>query len=476
MIVSVETPVFKGGWLKRCIDSVLYQSSPNWKLSLLWDGGDEQSRQILEEVDRLGHPNVNVYFEPNRGIARARHTLSERSEGDFILPLDDDDALPFHAVERFLEVAQTRPWASVIRAQRKFIDESGRVLDTPAWFPFEPRHYQHGMVTDLFNHSQPYLIRRSAYDRTQGWEGFEDFRYAGEDCDIYLKLEEQGSIELLDDVLYYYRINSDRASLVLTDDAAFEMWRRLADKTIERIGLDLRRTNDQVPYHYERTRRLEPAFGNTDFVIVAGANDAPIRSERIASTLRNAGAERSAIRRVSHAGSAHLGAATANGSRPFTCLIDARLSVPNARDFSALFEAMTELDADLASPKLVSEDGFIVCADPSFTVEQRPEHGNGTWDDGRQDRRTRADWLPETLVVFRSEVVRAVGGFDAEFVHDRASMIDFCLRARQRDFHCAYAGDVEIVSRGPDPNRDLESDIERIRVKWAAYPQLFRRD
>ena len=39
MIVSIETPVFKGGWLQRCIDSVLYQSSPQWRLPLPWDGG-----------------------------------------------------------------------------------------------------------------------------------------------------------------------------------------------------------------------------------------------------------------------------------------------------------------------------------------------------------------------------------------------------------------------------------------------------
>ena len=109
MIVSIEVPVFKGGWLQRCIDSVLYQSSPNWKLSLLWDGGDDKSRQILEKLKRRKHPNVTVYFAKNRGIARARRFLTEHSEGDFILPVDDDDALPFNTVERFLAVAEQKP-------------------------------------------------------------------------------------------------------------------------------------------------------------------------------------------------------------------------------------------------------------------------------------------------------------------------------------------------------------------------------
>src|SRR5581483_547814 len=131
MIVSIETPVFKGALLRRCIDSVLHQSSPNWHFSLLWDGGDQESRRILEELAREQRANVHVQFAENRGIARARRFLTEHSTGEYILPLDDDDALPFHAVERFLQIAEQKPWASVIRAQRKIVDQEGKVLDTP---------------------------------------------------------------------------------------------------------------------------------------------------------------------------------------------------------------------------------------------------------------------------------------------------------------------------------------------------------
>ena len=56
MLISIETPVFKGTRLRRCIDSVLNQSSPSWHLSLLWDGGDEESRKILEEQDTPAIP------------------------------------------------------------------------------------------------------------------------------------------------------------------------------------------------------------------------------------------------------------------------------------------------------------------------------------------------------------------------------------------------------------------------------------
>ncbi len=265
--VSVETPVFKGSFLIPCVESALHQTSTDWRLSLLWDGGDDLSRRILERLAALDHPRIAVHFEPNRGIARARRLLSERAGGEFILPLDDDDVLAAEAVERFLAGARSRPWCGIVRARREFIDESGAPVEMDPWFPFEPRHYQDGMVTDLYNHCQPYLIRRAAYARTAGWEGFADFKFAGEDCDIFTKVEEVASIELLDEVLYHYRLHGRRASLWLKPEGALEMWRRLADKTIARAGLPLARSNEVQPFRYRRLPQPRGRQEEIDFVI-----------------------------------------------------------------------------------------------------------------------------------------------------------------------------------------------------------------
>ena len=189
MQVSIEVPVFKGRFLRPCIDSVLAQTSDAWTLSLYWNGGDEQSRTILERLQHEGDARVRVFFGENRGIAGGRKFLTDHSEGDYILPLDDDDILCPRAVERFLRVATECPWASLIRARRVLIDVEGNIVEQEPWFPFGPRSYDRGMVTDVFNQSQPYLIRRSAYNRTRGWTGFPDFMGAGEDCDIFLQLE-----------------------------------------------------------------------------------------------------------------------------------------------------------------------------------------------------------------------------------------------------------------------------------------------
>lgn len=475
--VSVEIPAFKGGWLQRCIDSVLYQSSPHWRLSVVWDGGDEESRRVLEALDRRRLPNVQVFFNENQGIARARRFLSEHSEGDYILPLDDDDALPFNAVERFLRAAEQRPWASVIRAKRKFIDEEGKVVHAEPWFAFEPRHYQYGMVRDVSNHSQPYLISRAAYDRTSGWEGFADFQQAGEDCDIYLKLEETGAIELLDEVLYYYRINGDRASLVLTDEAAFEMWRRLADKTIERTGIPVRRVTDEPPFDYERVPRAGLAIDAVDFVVMGASPEAggSLAANRSVAALGRSGVAADAIRVVVGGTPAALNRALAETSRAVVCMVDAAVDLADRDALEGLLEAMTRADADLASPRLETEDGFTVYAGGGFGRSGRPEKlRDGAWRGGERPHASATAWLTERFVLVRREVAAAVGGFDEGYRHARHAMVDFCLKARQREFSCVHLGRNPFVHHAPEPSLGGDADLRRLAARWRAHPALLR--
>ncbi|HEY0512616.1 MAG TPA: glycosyltransferase [Thermoanaerobaculia bacterium] len=267
MIVSIEIPVVKGGWLIPCIESVLHQTSSDWRLSLLWDGGDELSRSILQRVERLGHPRLRVYYQERTGIAASRRFLTAASAEALILPVDDDDLLAPTAVEELLAAAQAMPWSGIVRARRDFIDEAGRRVPMADWFPFEPRHFDRGMTTDLYNHSHPYLIRRSAYDKTAGWRGFTDFQLAGEDCDIFLQIEEVATIELLDRCLYSYRLHPRRASNQLGPAAAEEMWRRLADQTLARRGLPLARVNEIQPFQYRGVPRPRPGLPEIDCVV-----------------------------------------------------------------------------------------------------------------------------------------------------------------------------------------------------------------
>jgi len=251
MSVSVEIPVFKHPFLTDAIQSVLRQTYSDWRLYLLSDGASRKAQSIMREWSV--HPRIEVRFEENAGVGPARRKLTEWSDSDFILTMDDDDLLLEGCLSRMVACMEAHPEAGIVRARRVFIDKKGRTVNEPQWFPFEPRSMFQGMTRDVHNHSQPALIRRAAYEKTPGWFGFQEFGGAGEDCDLFLKIEEVASIVLLDEALYAYRLHRSRFSRNLGSKSALEMWRRLADMTIERRGLKLVRTNQTPPFEYVRT-------------------------------------------------------------------------------------------------------------------------------------------------------------------------------------------------------------------------------
>lgn len=615
-MIAVETPVFKGGWLVPCIESILYQTSHRWTYYLVWDGGDELSRRVLEIVQQLDHPRLRVFFSANQGIARARHFLSSQSVEEYILSVDDDDMLGAAAVEEFLQAAALYPWSSIIRARRRFIDEEGKLVDMEEWFPFENRKYRHGMVTDLHNHCQPALMRRSAYVQTAGWEGFPDFFYAGEDCDIYLKLEEKGSVELIDKLLYFYRLNPQRTSHELKPEGAYEMWRRLADRTIARIGLPVKRLNERPPFEYTRDNppaltqdmidfvipfydadeeelpyeqgrpstaskpeyfeltgynhfpqalpanlqccdRIELLFSTekhaagilrldiqgsvTGTVIATGeaeweglqevakavsftlrriaepANEPycmqlrflPARKnygtikvlyyeleepkfiarffkrepgcskkvlERCLRSLRKAGIPDESIHIVNQkrSSAANRNSGFYRSSKPLVCFLDDDVELISPDTFAGLLKEMMATGADIIGPRLITPAGKIFCADPFFTEGLRPvPKGIGEEDDGTYHYTSEVPWLPSTLFIVKREVMMAVNGFDEGYAGSQMEDVDFCLKARQRDFKCVYAGTIPVIHYNNQRNDRFAENFERFMRRWKQHAGLF---
>ena len=250
--VSVEVPVFKPTFLEDTIESVLAQTFDDCLLVLLSDGAPWRARRIMK---RYRSRKVMIHFQENRGIGPSRKRLSGMTDSEFILSLDDDDMLEPTTVEEMVACMEAHPDAAVVRARRRFVGRRGQSIDATPWFPFEPRTQYAGMTVDLHNHSQPALMRRTHYEKTEGWGGFEGFTGAGEDCDMFLKMEEVGPIVLLDRTLYRYRLHHNRFSRELGPESAYTMWRLLADLTIKRRRLPLERVNDRPPFEY---RELPP--------------------------------------------------------------------------------------------------------------------------------------------------------------------------------------------------------------------------
>lgn len=464
--VSIETPVVRGTWLVPCIESVLAQTSPRWHFSLLWDGGDELSREILQHLDAVGHPRITVDFAGGLGIARARRFLTERSTGDYILPLDDDDLLVPFAVERFLASAAEMSWGGILRARRGFVDARGRRLEMRDWFPFEPRTYFRGMTCDLYNHSQPALITRAAYRRTAGWEGFPEYRYAGEDCDIFLKIEEVAEIELLDEVLYLYRVNPSRTSLDLGLEAAQDMWRRIALTALQRRQLAMKLVSREQPFVYSFERQRPARITDLDILLVGD----PTLWER---ALPELGLDGEALHLLPPGcARARLSEAARSCRRRFVCMVHGDVEPPPGAAFRRLLAVLAAGKADLVAPRLCTADGRIASAVPYFDLDMTPCTRSGEPDRGQYDHATEVPWLPSAFLLLKREVARCIAGFSEELPPGALSDADFCLQARSRNFVCGHVGELAVTVRSPLWWDCDGAGLQLFRRRWSRQRHL----
>ena len=264
-MISIEVPVYYGGFLIQCIDSVLKQSSHDWELLLLWNDGDEVSKKILEKINDLNNPKINVlFFEQRQGIGKARQFLTDHSKGEFVFPVNDNEILDINCIQLFFNTAKKASWSGIIRARRKFIDIKGQIIDTKDHVSFCNRHYANGMTLDLKNFASPYIIRRSIFNKTSGWDVHENMNSDILDADIFSKMEELSEIELMDNSLIYCRLNQQSTYIQHLSDHFFV---ELSDKILQRRNLLLDRTNTIMPFTYKKAYHSSVTCDMLDIVI-----------------------------------------------------------------------------------------------------------------------------------------------------------------------------------------------------------------
>lgn len=76
--------------LKRCVESVLGQTCPDWEALIVDDGSTDGTPAVAQELcARDGR--IRYIRQPNGGVSAARNTGIDAAQGDYVLFLDADD-------------------------------------------------------------------------------------------------------------------------------------------------------------------------------------------------------------------------------------------------------------------------------------------------------------------------------------------------------------------------------------------------
>ena len=207
--VSVVIPVYNGErYLQQAIDSVLAQTYADVEIVVIDDGSTDSSPTMLREYgDRL-----RVYHQPNCGnVGLVRNTGIERSHGEFIAFLDQDDWWLPEKLSLQVQAMRSSDSIGLVHTAVTDFDDDGcsesGLLNPDA----HPERIQGRCFEELLQGNPMYnssvLVRRSALQKV----GVCDLQIPGntvQDYDLWLRIAKAFDFGFVSEPVTCYRMHS----------------------------------------------------------------------------------------------------------------------------------------------------------------------------------------------------------------------------------------------------------------------------
>ena len=90
-LISVIIPAYNAEiFIRRTLDSILAQTYTNIEILVVDDGSQDRTAEIVESFVEKDS-RVTLLKQKNAGVATARNLAIEKSNGEYIAPIDADD-------------------------------------------------------------------------------------------------------------------------------------------------------------------------------------------------------------------------------------------------------------------------------------------------------------------------------------------------------------------------------------------------
>lgn len=227
-MVSILVPVYNAApFLRQCVDSITGQTYTDLQVVLINDGSTDGSWEILQELARQDK-RLEVYSQPNCGVAATRNHLLDKVRGDFVLFVDSDDWIELNTVETLLHEQAKADYDMVMfQGVGMAVNNNGVITRENAVKQFLEHKIFNGMLWNkLFRTT---LVNGIKLDETVSY---------GEDALlVWQVLQRVKSISIIDAELYHYRENENSLSLQKFNGrkfSAYTVWNDISSDTIER--------------------------------------------------------------------------------------------------------------------------------------------------------------------------------------------------------------------------------------------------
>lgn len=206
-LISIIIPCYnQAQYLDECLQSVMDQTYQNWECIIVNDGSIDNTKEIAESWTNKDYRFIYLEKE-NGGVSSARNFGIERSDGEWILPLDGDDKIGI----RYLELAekQFNSGYTLIYCKANFfgtINKEWNLVDYS---------YNEMLLHNLIFCSV--FFTKKTFMESKGYDV--NLIYGLEDWDFLLTvLDENKKVLKLDYIGFYYRRNEISRDVVINTD------------------------------------------------------------------------------------------------------------------------------------------------------------------------------------------------------------------------------------------------------------------
>lgn len=215
-LVSIIVPIYNAEkYLDSCIQSVLRQTYTNWELILIDDGSTDKSGRIAEEYG-FADERITVFHQKNLGVSLARNQGIDEATGNYVVFLDADDELIEDCLAKTVNIAEETN-ADVVAGRS--CENRELFQDRIIWTGAEA--LENSLKDHLFTYSAcAKLIRREFIGKTRFTP---DIRINEDSYFVFQLLCKQNVFVLTNDVIYFYRANSESSSRTVFSEKYFDI-------------------------------------------------------------------------------------------------------------------------------------------------------------------------------------------------------------------------------------------------------------
>lgn len=201
-MVSILVPVYNAApYLRECVGSLTGQTYPDLQIVLINDGSTDDSLAIMEELAQEDK-RIEIYSQPNCGVAATRNHLLDKVRGDFVLFVDSDDWIKLDTIESLLN--------EQIKADYDIVSYQ---LTAPR---ANDEHFTQDEVVKLF--LEHLSFRGSLCDKLVKAKLYEGLKidqavsYGEDAMMVWQVLQRVKSVSMLRRTFYHYRVNENSLS------------------------------------------------------------------------------------------------------------------------------------------------------------------------------------------------------------------------------------------------------------------------